>query len=327
MKTRGTSTTKPDAREILIATVGLSPQVVTLALDGLLRRGIPIQRVLVVQPSEATAGIKQSLDRIRAEVSDYKKKHGITFDFCIFEGQDGYRPTDTLSKRDAEVVLQTLNREILRVKNDGWRVHLSIAGGRKVISAFGTVAAQFHFDADDRCWHVLEGTQADRNAMHPGEDEPVMLVDVPVLSWKLWKRVIAGSLSLALTEDPIQTEMLLRHLEDNVSHAQRLQTFFSQELDYTQQRVLALLALEGLENEELEARLGCSVKNPLTKIISKYTIFKNPKNGEIKRGQLIADFQQIMLALQFRGELPDLTCTGVEKKPRKTAPRKTAPRR
>ena len=295
--------TKSAAREMLIASVGESPQVVTLALDELLLRGFAIRRVLVVQPTETMPRIGAALDRLRAEVSSYTER-GIRFDFCIFEGEDGYRPIDTLDKRDAEAVLQTLNRELRAAKEAGWRVHLSIAGGRKVISAFGTVAAQLHFDADDCCWHVVEGKQADRSAMHPGPGESVILVDVPILSWKLWKRVIAGSLSLALTDDPIQTEQLLRHLESNVERARELRDFYFRELNNTERRVLALLALKGLRNDDLKNQLGCSVKNPISNIAQKYGDFIQ---GDVDDRRLIADFQQIMLALEFRGELPDLT--------------------
>ena len=301
---------KSASREMLIATVGTSPQVVTLALDELLNRGFAIRRVLIVQPTEATSGIAEALDRLRAEAPFYQEKHGIAFDFRVFE-EDGYQPSDTLDKRDAEAVLQTLNRELRAAKDAGWRVHLSIAGGRKVISAFGTVAAQLHFDADDCCWHVVEGKQADRLAMHPAPGESVILVDVPILSWKLWKRVIAGSLSLALTDDPIQTEQLLRHLESNVERAQKLRDFYFRELNKTERRVLALLALKGLRNDELKAQLGCSVKNPISNIIQKYGDFVK---ADVDDRRLIADFQQIMLALEFRGELPDLTSDGAEKK-------------
>lgn len=298
------------SKELLIATVGESPQVVTLALDGLLRRGISIQRVVVVQPVEAQEKIRLAVSRLKAEEAFYLEKHGIRFDFRVFEGDDGHQPTDTRSKTDAEAVLQTLNREVMRAKQEGWRVHLSIAGGRKIISALGVVSAQFHFDEADCCWHVVEGAQADRDAMHPGPNEPVILVDVPILSWKLWKPVIAGSLSLALTENPIQTQQLLRHLEDKVQRAHKLCDFYFEKLNYTEQRVLALLALEGLSNDELRARLGCSVKNKITDICQKYGDFIK---ADADDRRLIADFQQIMLALQFQNKLPDLTLAGAEK--------------
>lgn len=303
--------TKLASREMLIATVGLSPQVVTLALDELLRRGFAIRRVLVVQPTEAIPKVKESLDKLRAEVPAYQEKQGIKFEFCVFEGESGYQPADTLNRRDTEAVLQTLNRELRAAKEAGWRVHLSIAGGRKVISAFGTVAAQLHFDADDCCWHVIEGQQADYSAMHPAPGESVTLVDVPILSWKLWKRVIAGSLALALTDDPIQTEQLLRHLETNIEGAQRLRDFYFQNLNKTEQRVLALLALKGLRNDELKNQLGCSVKNSLSSIAQKYGDFVK---DDVDDRRLIADFQQIMLALEFRGDLPDLTDADGKKK-------------
>lgn len=308
-------TTKSAPREMLIASVGESPQVVTLALDELLKRNFAIRRVLVIQPSEAMPKIKAALDKLREEASGYKKEHGITFEFCVFEGEDGYRPADTLDKRDTEAVLQTFNRELRAAKAAGWRVHLSIAGGRKVISAFGTVAAQLHFDSDDCCWHVIEGQQADYYAMHPAPGESVTLVEVPILSWKLWKRVIAGSLALALTDDPIQTERLLRHLEANIMQAQKLRDFYFQKLNYTEQRVLALLALKGLPNDELEEKLGCSIKNKITGIATKYNKFFKKQTDDRR---LIAEFQQIMLALEFRGELPDLTPAGATKETRET---------
>jgi len=302
--------TRTLTKELLIATIGESPQVVTLALDELLRRRVPIKRVVVVQPVAVQEKIRLAITRLKAEEAFYLEKHDVRFDFCVFEGDDGHQPTDTRSKKDVEAVLQTLNREVIRAKHDGWRVHLSIAGGRKIISALGVVAAQFHFDQDDCCWHVVEGAQADRDAMHPKPDEPVILVDVPVLSWKLWKQVISGSLSLALTQNPIETEQLLRNLENRVAGAHHLRDFYFEQLNYTEQRVLALLALEGLSNDQLRVRLGCSVKNNITGICQKYGDFIK---ADADDRRLIADFQQIMLALQFQGNLPDLTLAGAEK--------------
>jgi len=138
----------------------------------------------------------------------------------------------------------------------------------------------------------------------------VILVDVPVLSWKLWKQVISGSLSLALTQNPIETEQLLRNLENRVAGAHHLRDFYFEQLNYTEQRVLALLALEGLSNDQLRVRLGCSVKNNITGICQKYGDFIK---ADADDRRLIADFQQIMLALQFQGNLPDLTLAGAEK--------------
>lgn len=304
---------KPE--EVLIATVGLSPQVVTLALDELLRRKVPIRRVIVVQPSEAQEAIKCSLDRLRAEIADYRQQRGITFEFRMFEDDDGYRPSDTQSRRDADIVLKTLNRELRAAKQAGCRVHLSIAGGRKIISAFGTVAAQLQFEADDQCWHVIEGTQADREAMHPRPGEEVRLVEVPILSWKVWKETHPESLLTALADDPLHAQEILRRvLVDEV--IRRRCDFFLTELDHTEQRVLALMALEGLDNDELCARLGCSVKNVVTRILTKYA--KQCKRPDVHRGHLTAEFQVAVLSLQREGRLPDLTPAGAAKKPRKT---------
>ena len=297
---------------MLIATIGNSPQVVTLALDELLRRGVNIRRVLVVQPTETLPKIEASLDRLRDEVSFYKKK-GILFDFRVFEGKDGHRPIDTLDERDAQAVLQTLYREIKAAKADNWRIHLSIAGGRKVISALGTIAAQLHFDDDDCCWHVADNDGVNKLAMHPAPGELVTLVEVPYRAWKWWKHMIADSLALALTDDPFETEQMLRHLEDKVQRAQKLRDFYFGDLNYTEQRILALLALKGLSKEAIGAQLDRVVKNNVTDIATKYS---NAFKIDADAWRLIADFQQIMLALEFRGELPNLTPTGATKEAR-----------
>ncbi len=306
------------SKELLIATVGEAPQVVTLALDELLRRRVPIRRVVVIQPIEAQEKIRLAVARLRAEEAFYRESHRVEFEFRVFEGDDGHQPTDTRSKNDAEAVLQTLNREVMRAKHDGWRVHLSIAGGRKIISALGVVAAQFHFDEDDCCWHILEGAQADREAMHPSPNESVTLVDVPILSWKLWKPLIAGSLSLALTDNPIQTQQLLRHLEGTVQQAQTLRDFYFEQLTSTEQSALALLALEGVSNDQLKARLGCSGRHIVSRISQKYSNFLGQDANDRR---LVADFQQIMLALRFRGELPELSSKLTEQRTPKTATR------
>lgn len=301
--------TSPRVKELLIATVGESPQVVTRGLDELLRRGYPIRRVLIVQPSEAQEGIRQSLTRLRAEEAFYQDRR-IKFDYSFFEDESGYRPADTATKEDAVIVMNTLSREIEEAKDAGWRVHLLFAGGRKIISAYGAVAAQLHFEEEDLCWHVIESQSRDREAMHVDPDEQVALVDVLILSWRNWKTKIAGAPSIALTKNPIETERLLRQLEATVERAHRLRDFYFRELNYTEQRVLSLLALTGLDNDELGERLGIQVKNNVTNIGKKYGDFIR---DDVKSPRLVADFQQIMLALQFQGKLHDLTPAGAKK--------------
>src|SRR5947207_13667866 len=53
-------------KHVLVATLGGQPQIVTLTLDLLLKRGTPISEVIVVHPASSPR-VQQSLDRLRAE--------------------------------------------------------------------------------------------------------------------------------------------------------------------------------------------------------------------------------------------------------------------
>src|SRR5436305_11791203 len=58
-------------KHTLVATLGGQPQIVTFTLDLLLKQGIPIYKVIVVDPA-ASPHIQQSLARLNAEfIGDY----------------------------------------------------------------------------------------------------------------------------------------------------------------------------------------------------------------------------------------------------------------
>ncbi len=53
------------------------------------------------------------------------------------------------------------------LKRKNYRVHLSVAGGRKVMAALRMVVAQLLFDEDDSVWYLLsEGKLLAEKAMH-----------------------------------------------------------------------------------------------------------------------------------------------------------------
>ncbi|HID06265.1 MAG TPA: hypothetical protein EYP10_03865, partial [Armatimonadetes bacterium] len=61
-------------REVLIATLGTEPQVVTLVLDELLKRKHGIHRVVVVHTDGRYNPIRQSLMQLKEEERYYKRQ-------------------------------------------------------------------------------------------------------------------------------------------------------------------------------------------------------------------------------------------------------------
>ncbi|HID10964.1 MAG TPA: hypothetical protein EYP17_06650, partial [Candidatus Latescibacteria bacterium] len=171
--------------ETLVATLGTEPQVVTLVLDGLLERGYVIRRTVVVHTDDSVEPVRTAVFKLKSEASQYYAHLSppIKFTFEPIE-EEHCCPQDTLTEEDAGAAFKTLYRVILGEKRVGYRIHLSIAGGRKAMAVYGMAVAQLLFDEEDRVWHVVsEEVLHSRERLHAEPDERVVLVPIPVLKW------------------------------------------------------------------------------------------------------------------------------------------------
>ncbi len=271
--------------DAVVATLGTEPQVVTLTLDILLARGYPVAHVAVVHTEASALG--DALPRLRAEEPHYARRSP-PVSFRYVPVSDGQRfPADIVSEDDAALLLRVLYREVAAQKRARRRVHLCIAGGRKVMAAYGMAVAQLLLDEDDHVWHLLSDPDLLRSReMHAAHDR-VVLVPVPVLRWSL----LPSSLrELLLWDDPYGAIQRQREVRDRL----RLQVLARlwRELTPAERRVAAALAREGGSNEELARRLGRSAKtiaNQLRAIYDKYRVATGlPEAGRV-RERLIAD--------------------------------------
>jgi len=287
--------------ETLVATLGTEPQVVTLALDELRRRGHRIGRAVVVHTSGPTGAVRTALAELRAEAEGFygRSSPPVEFRFEPIHGERGL-PSDILSEKDAGAVFRTLYRTVLREKRSGRRVHLCIAGGRKAMAAYGMAVAQLLFDEEDRVWHLLseERLLADRR-LHAAPDEEVTLVPIPVLRWS---SISPAATELILREDPWSAIRKQRELRER-QERDRLRCFLECELTPAERELVRLLVREGLPNRELAQRLGLSEKtvaNRLSTIYEKYrSFFALSPEHRAKRGQLIA---RLGVLLSKKGE-------------------------
>ncbi|RKY04445.1 histidine kinase [Candidatus Poribacteria bacterium] len=278
-----------------VATLGVKPQVVTLALDELLNRGMPIDRAVVIHTDDSIDGMRESVGRLREEASSYYSRldRPVEFRFVPIE-RDGRVVSDILTEEDAGAAFRAIYKAVLNEKREGRVVHLSIAGGRKVMSVYGMAVAQLLFDDDDRVWHLVsEDILRREDRLHARPGERVVLVPVPVLRWSMVSPVMT---ELVLREDP--WEALKAHRR-RVEIADRIQLryFLEHELTRSERELVELLVSEGLTNVELAERLHRSPKtvaNQLNSVYRKYRRYRG-LSGRVNRLRLIADLREVVL--------------------------------
>jgi CRISPR-associated protein Csx14 len=272
-------------KQVLIATLGTEPQVVTLALDILRAKGYAISGLTVVH----TVGrvIRPALRRLdQALASDT----ALFYRAVAIEGAAG-PIADVATEADTAALLRTLYRVILAEKRAGRLVHLSIAGGRKPMAVYGMVVAQLLFGEDDRVWHLLsQGWRpGDERVMHKRPDDGVTLVPIPVLRWS---SVSPVATELALREDPweaIQAQRTMQRDEDR----RRKREFVERWLTPAECDVVRL-ASQGLDNATIAERLGKAEKtvaNQLTSVYGKLHEWRGYRTDvPVSRAVLVATF-------------------------------------
>lgn len=277
--------------DVLIATLGVEPQVVSLALDEL-REEHWIDLTVVLHTDSTVAPIAQSYKRLRGELPHYREATPpVKFRFAAICDEAGNALTDVLTEADAKATLRAIYREVLEVKRAGRRVHLCIAGGRKVMSAYGTAVAQLLFDENDRCWHLMsEGNLLRDKHMHAAKSEDCHLVPVPIIGWSAIPPIATD---LAKTDDPWQAIEQQKQLRRQEEHNRR-RDFTQRQLTPAENELLHLLAQSGGSNDDLAQGLHRSrktVSNQLSAIFAKYHDFQNFSNhAKVDRGILIAHF-------------------------------------
>ena len=210
-----------------MATLGLRPAVVTGVLELLLRRGCAIRTVEVIHTAASEgparsvrteAGTAAPLETLRALFPDGTRyRHPAGERNCRFRSVpievDGRTVAELRTEHEAKAAFRTMYDVVREAKAEGARVHLSIAGGRKVMSAYGIAAAQLLFDSEDRAWHLLSTPAFEAGGgLHPGQSD-AQLVPVPILSVGL---ALVGPLAALLeAHDPEsvidEQRLALRH--------------------------------------------------------------------------------------------------------------------
>ncbi|MEO8970201.1 MAG: CRISPR-associated ring nuclease, partial [Ktedonobacteraceae bacterium] len=144
-----------DHKHVLLATLGGQPQVVTFTLD-LLLKDFPISEVIVIHPQASQPRLHHSLACLNAEfASDYYKVTERAIHFRSHVLYLDHNPIDDITDdTHADGTLDTIHRLISDLKRKGYHIHLSVTGGRRLMSLLAISVAALNFDRHDHIWHI-----------------------------------------------------------------------------------------------------------------------------------------------------------------------------
>jgi CRISPR-associated protein Csx14 len=282
---RKTGVSAGGRNEVLIATLGHEPQVVTLVLDELLRRRRPIGDVIVIHTASP-----QVLDGVAKIREEFRRAYYGQVNLRWTPVEDANGPLEDIrTESDVRCLLSTLYRTVRDAKLAHRTVHLSIAGGRKVMAVAAVVVAQLLFGPDDHAWHLLsEGwSPGAPRRMHLEPNEKVHLVAVPVLRWTDSGVVLAA---LAELDDP--AEAIRRYEEIVRGERMRRRREFIEHWLTRAEREVARLACQGLDNATIARRLGRSqrtVANQLSQVYAKLGEWLGVDSPPASRPMLLAE--------------------------------------
>ncbi len=152
-------------KNILVAVVGLSPQVITETLYGIYQSGRKIHKIVIITTNQGKKKIFESLvvgkhSFFNRFLEEYDiPKESILFDhdsIHVIKDEYGNEISDFESEEENNFLLKLcLEIAFELTSTDDTAVYFSVAGGRKTMSSCLTLAVQLYGRPQDRLCHVL----------------------------------------------------------------------------------------------------------------------------------------------------------------------------
>lgn len=268
---------------VFMATLGQRPEAITVAFDRLREQyALPLMVILHTDPR--VSGIADAHERLRQVLaSDYPD---VQVQWHELLRKDNGPLLDIYDRSTASAYYRSVLK-ILRVyKAQDCTIHLLVAGGRKAMSIYATLAASLVFGNRDRVWTVLSPDEMlkDPGGFHipPGMRDQVQVIDLPVLPARLTPEMLESD----LLDDP----------EAFIARKQDPRSDFLARLSPQERRLAELLEQHPHKtDQELALLLGKStrtISNQFSMIYGKLTTYLDFGDGVVRKRQALLDILQ-----------------------------------
>ncbi len=170
---------------LFAATLGQRPEAITVALDELHAR-YTFSAAAMLHTDPQLSGIADAYDRLKMVFqTDYP---GLVVRWHELRGPAGAPLIDITNQDTANEYFREVLRVLRDYRDEGYTIHLLVAGGRKAMTIYATLAASLIFGPRDRVWTVLTPPNLIQEGlfhMPPGTRDQVTLVDLPILPPRL----------------------------------------------------------------------------------------------------------------------------------------------
>ncbi|MFN4190960.1 MAG: CRISPR-associated protein Csx14 [Pseudothermotoga sp.] len=271
--------------EVLLATLGTEPQVVTITLDELTKRGYSVDKVVLVF-TESPAVI-ETVEILKNEFS--KQQSQIEVVECPVQS-NGKAVEDFLTQETLKALMATLYSRIRELKEEKLIIHLLISGGRKIMGIIAMLIAQLLFGEEDHIWYLItEGWKpGDNRKLHLSEQERAWVVEIPVIHWSEASTLIRTVAQISTPED---VGMWYRKLNKN-AQLKRKKEFVEHWLTPAEKDLVKVVC-QGYDNEQISKILSKTeqtIANQLQKIYEKLREWMDYPDRRVDRNLLIAEF-------------------------------------
>lgn len=261
--------------DIFLATLGQRPEAITLALD-VLKDQYPISKAVIIHTNPRESGISDAYSALHTHMQeDYPMLTVIWRE--IRHAND--MPLDDIDDEYTGTSYFRGMYDILMDYRDMGALHLLVAGGRKVMSVYATLAAALVFSGRDFLWSIHSPPELvnRKGQFHvpPMMRERVRLVRLPLRPIHIWK-----------DGPPIDLEDFFRRQWDVRTD------FLSRLTEAERELTLTIERHENASNKELGELLHKSdrtIENQLSSVYGKlFAFLDNPVPPHDKRKVLLA---------------------------------------
>ena len=169
----------------------MQPQIVTFTLDLLLAQNVPIDQVCIVYlPSNPRYA--QAAQRLASEFPGDRYAgrscHLRKVPVKIASPPPGDPVGEVSTPGEVDAAWRTINDLLAELKAQEQHLHLSLSGGRRMLSLLAFSVAMLHFTPNDHAWHIYTPPEISQQAqeeswMHLQPDSGIRLVEVPLVPW------------------------------------------------------------------------------------------------------------------------------------------------